>query len=70
MYDNFLLKLVKPMFNELGSENKEADRQNEKLLRLHIVTSACKLRYGKCISWARNQYYDWMQRPNPDEENP
>lgn len=70
MYDNFLLKLVKPMFNELGTENKVPDTQNEKLLRLHILTSACKLRYGKCITWSRNQYYDWMQRANPDEENP
>lgn len=67
MYDNFLLKLVKPMFNELKAENRS---QNEKLLRLHIVTSACKLRYGKCITWARNRYYEWMEMPNPDGENP
>lgn len=70
MYDNFLLKLVKPMFNELGTENRPFDMQNDKLLRLHIVTSACKLRYGKCITWARNRYYEWMQKSNPDEENP
>ncbi|KAJ8928334.1 hypothetical protein NQ314_019110 [Rhamnusium bicolor] len=70
LYDNFLLKLVKPMFNELGTVTRAYDTQNEKLLRLHIVTSACKLRYGQCISWARNQYYEWMEQPNPDERNP
>nr|XP_023013628.1 aminopeptidase N-like [Leptinotarsa decemlineata]XP_023013629.1 aminopeptidase N-like [Leptinotarsa decemlineata] len=70
LYDNFLLKLVKPMFNELTTEQRVYDTQNEKLLRLHIVTSACKLRYGKCISWARNQYFEWMQQDDPDSINP
>lgn len=70
LYDNFLLKLVKPMFNELTTEQLAHDTQNEKLLRLHIVTSACKLRYGKCISWAREQYYKWMQESDPDVRTP
>ncbi|KAG5881688.1 hypothetical protein JTB14_002171 [Gonioctena quinquepunctata] len=70
LYDNFLLKLVKPMYNELTTEEKEFDTQNERLLRLHIVTSACKLRYGRCITWARNRYYDWMQQEDPDNHNP
>ncbi|KAJ8940805.1 hypothetical protein NQ318_007891 [Aromia moschata] len=70
MYDNFLLKLVKPMYLELGTVERIHDTQNEKLLRLHLITSACKLRYSQCITWARNQYYEWMQQPNPDETNP
>ncbi|XP_057665705.1 aminopeptidase N-like [Diorhabda carinulata] len=70
MYDSFLLKLVKPMYNELGTETRVYDTQNEKLLRLHIVTSACKLRYGKCIMWARTKFYDWIQMKDPDSENP
>lgn len=70
LYDSFLLKLVKPMFNELGTDTRVYDTQNEKLLRLHIVTSACKLRYGNCISWARNEYYKWIQMADPDIANP
>ncbi|XP_072390578.1 aminopeptidase N-like isoform X1 [Diabrotica undecimpunctata] len=70
LYDNFLLKLVTPMYNELGTETRVFDTQNEKLLRLHIVISACKLRYGKCITWARNIFYQWMKQGDPDTENP
>ncbi|KAJ8917142.1 hypothetical protein NQ315_012634 [Exocentrus adspersus] len=70
LYDNFLLKLVKPMFHELTTTERQHDTQNEKLLRLHIVTSACKLRYGPCIDWARVQYYEWIRQPDPDERNP
>ncbi|CAG9853689.1 unnamed protein product [Phyllotreta striolata] len=70
LYDSFLLKLVKPMFNELQTETRVYDTQNEKLLRLHIVQSACRLRYGKCISWARSEYFKWMQTAEPDLINP
>lgn len=70
MYDNFLLKLVKPMFHELGTTQKMDDKQNEKLLRLHIVTSACKLRYGPCITWARRKFDEWTQLPDLDKNNP
>jgi len=60
IYENFILKLVKPMFDELGTSEKLSDTQNEKLLRLLIVTSACQLRYWKCTQWARNSYHEWM----------
>lgn len=70
LYDNFLLKLVKPMFHELGTTQRIDDTQNEKLLRLDIVTSACKLRYGRCITWARSKYEEWAQQTDPDKDNP
>nr|CAI5863764.1 unnamed protein product [Callosobruchus analis] len=70
LYDNFILKLVKPMFHDLGTEQRPYDTQNEKLLRLHVVTAACRLRYGRCITWAREQYYQWMHEIDPDSRNP
>ncbi|VEN47631.1 unnamed protein product [Callosobruchus maculatus] len=70
LYDNFILKLVKPMFHDLGTEQRPYDTQNEKLLRLHVVTAACRLRYGRCITWAREQYYQWMHEIDPDTRNP
>lgn len=69
MYDNFILKLVKPMFDELETSEKQDDTQNEKLLRLLIVTSACQLRYSKCIQWARFLYDQWIKSDNPDSNN-
>lgn len=69
LYDNFILKLVRPMFDELGTNEKQDDTQNEKLLRLLIVTSACQLRYSKCIQWARLLYDQWIKSENPDSNN-
>ncbi|XP_066246171.1 aminopeptidase N-like [Euwallacea similis] len=66
LYDNFILKLVKPMFDELGTSEKPDETQNEKLLRLVIVTSACQLRYSKCIQWARSLYDHWMRSDDPN----
>lgn len=69
LYDNFILRLVKPIFDEMGTTERSSDTQNEKLLRLLIVTSACKLRYWKCSQWSRTLYAQWMTMPNPDESN-
>lgn len=69
LYDNFILKLVRPMFDELETSEKQDDTQNEKLLRLLIVTSACQLRYSKCIQWARLLYDQWIKSENPDSNN-
>lgn len=70
LYDKFLLKLIGPMFDVLGTKEQPYDTQNEKMLRLHVVKLACILRYEKCISWAKQQYSDWMKLENPDESNP
>ncbi|KAF7266417.1 hypothetical protein GWI33_020248 [Rhynchophorus ferrugineus] len=69
LYDDFILKLVRPIFDEMGTIERTADTQNEKLLRLLIVTSACRLRYWKCSQWARTMYGEWMGTSNPDETN-
>ncbi|XP_019763293.1 aminopeptidase N [Dendroctonus ponderosae] len=69
IYDNFILRLVKPMFDELGTSETSEDTQNEKLLRLLIITSACQLRYSKCIQWARSLYEDWMNSDNANTNN-
>ncbi|KAL1513226.1 hypothetical protein ABEB36_002662 [Hypothenemus hampei] len=69
LYENFILKLVRPMFDELGTDEKSDDTQNEKLLRLLIVTSACQLRYSKCSQWARSSYDRWMKSDNPNSNN-
>lgn len=53
------------MFDELGTSEKTDDTQNEKLLRLLIVTSACRLRYSKCTHWARSLYDQWVKMENP-----
>ncbi|XP_050293246.1 aminopeptidase N-like isoform X2 [Anthonomus grandis grandis] len=69
LYDDFILKLVKPMFEELGTIEKPNDTQNEKLLRLLVVTLACQLRYWKCTVWTRQLYEQWMKMENPDTKN-
>ncbi|CAG9772406.1 unnamed protein product [Ceutorhynchus assimilis] len=66
IYDNFILKLIKPMFDQLGTSEEPGDTQNEKLLRLLIVTSACQLRYWKCTQWARSLYDQWMKMDAPN----
>lgn len=70
LYDNFILKLVRPMFDELGTSENSTDTQNEKLLRLLIVKSACQLRYWRCTQWARTMYDQWLKAANPDSSNP
>ncbi|CAH0553114.1 unnamed protein product [Brassicogethes aeneus] len=70
LYDNYLLKLTGPMYEELGPKDRPYDTQNEKLLRLHLVQSVCKLGYPRCVNWARAQYDNWMSLRSPDELNP
>ncbi|XP_060525881.1 aminopeptidase N-like [Cylas formicarius] len=70
LYDNFILKLIRPMFDELGTRERTFDTQNEKLLRLLIVTSACRLRHSTCTRWARGHFYEWMNMSDPDQDNP
>lgn len=70
LYDKFLLRLIGPMFDSLGTVDEAYNTQNDKLLRLHVVRLACTLRYDKCISWAKEEYAKWMKQANPDESNP
>lgn len=70
IFDDFLLKLIRPVFEHMGTKDEPYDTQNEKLLRLLGVTTACDLRYSGCISWAKGKFREWMQMADPDERNP
>jgi len=69
-FKKYMLKLVTPLYNRLGSTAKDTDEHLDILLRRRVVSWACKVDHTECVEQATENFNEWMERGDPDKENP
>lgn len=71
-YQNFLIDLIRPIYDNLfpgnGIVDYRKDSLNNKKLKKLILKTACTARYEPCLEWALSLYATWMK--NSSAKNP
>ncbi|KAF2899208.1 hypothetical protein ILUMI_06967 [Ignelater luminosus] len=70
IFQQYIISIIKPLYDELGTSEKPGESQNDKLLRSFIIKIACSNNYEPCLEWAKQKYQEWMASPEPDKVNP
>ncbi|XP_014296929.2 putative aminopeptidase-2 [Microplitis demolitor] len=60
LFANFILKLITPMYENLGFEDKATDDRLTILLRSELNYWACKLNHTICVEKSLKYFRDWM----------
>ncbi|KAF2365596.1 Peptidase M1 membrane alanine aminopeptidase N-terminal [Trinorchestia longiramus] len=60
---NYLLKLLIPLYNDVGFEDNPNNSHDVQKKRVIAVTWACALEYEDCVSNATALYANWMANP-------
>jgi len=69
-FKKYMLKLITPLYNRLGSTAQKSDEHLDILLRKKVVSWACKVEHPECVYQAIAKFDEWMERGNPDQDNP
>ena len=59
-YQNYLVKLIKPLYERLGWEEKPTDSWLDRLLRTTAISFACTRGVDACVTKAKALYAEWM----------
>lgn len=70
-FEQYLVKLIKPIYNKLGWEQKPSDTFLDRLLRTSVISFACNRGLPDCVNKAKSYYSQWMSQPdtNPIPSN-
>lgn len=69
-FEKYVLVLLTPLFEELGSVAKENEASWKENQRSLARTFLCRSGYKPCIAESQSAYKKWMEQENPDEGNP
>ena len=64
LFQNFVLSLIIPHYNDLQFGDSLSDPHLDQLLRTQILTFACDLGHSPCIEESLRLYREWMANPN------
>ncbi|XP_043210450.1 aminopeptidase N-like [Amphibalanus amphitrite] len=63
-FQKFVLKLIGPLYDRIGFEERPSDSHIDHLTRNHVVVWACSMGHPDCISKAVNMFKRWMEDPD------
>ncbi|XP_052891874.1 aminopeptidase N [Anopheles moucheti] len=70
LFKKYSMDLLENIFQEVGFE----DHRDSPLLtvykRISVLKAVCHLGHNECVNHCLRKYYEWMQQPNPDINNP
>ncbi len=57
----YLIRLVKPIYNRIGWVDKKEDSMKERSLRFQILNYACEIGLDNCIQVSKKLFNTWME---------
>ncbi|KAF0311370.1 Aminopeptidase N [Amphibalanus amphitrite] len=63
-FQKFVLKLIGPLYDRIGFEERPSDSHIDHLTRNHVVVWACSMGHPDCISKAVSMFKRWMEDPD------
>ncbi|XP_053660803.1 aminopeptidase N-like [Anopheles marshallii] len=70
LFKKYSMDLLENIFREVGFD----DHRDSPLLtvykRISVLKAVCHLGHNDCVNHCFRKYYEWMQQPNPDINNP
>ncbi|XP_017772734.1 PREDICTED: aminopeptidase N-like [Nicrophorus vespilloides] len=69
-FKDYMLRLILPLYNELGFRDSPKDPPLVSYLRNEILPRVCRLSYKSCIYNSSILFDNWRASPNPDVNNP
>lgn len=75
MLQNYLLDLLENVYKDVSPNNftDDADEGEDMLKlfkRVEILNMACHLGHRDCILESERHFHNWIEVPNPDNNNP
>ena len=65
-----MVGLMTLQYDQLGFTENDDDPMLKKYHRINILTMACSVGHPDCIEQAKSRFADWMNKTNPDSDNP
>ena len=69
-FQRYMTRLVRPLFERIGFDERSSDGHLDVFLRAKAVRWACKMDMPECIDKVTENFKDWMQGGDPDNQNP
>uniref|UniRef100_A0A182R8C8 Aminopeptidase N n=1 Tax=Anopheles funestus TaxID=62324 RepID=A0A182R8C8_ANOFN len=70
LFKKYSMDLLENIYREVGFE----DHRDSPLLtvykRISVLKAVCHLGHNDCVNHCLRKYYEWIQQPNPDINNP
>jgi hypothetical protein len=63
-------ELLEKQYESVGFEESEGDPLLTKYHRINVLSTACSVGHTDCIGKAKEMYQDWMNRTEPNSDNP
>ncbi|KFB52686.1 AGAP013001-PA-like protein [Anopheles sinensis] len=70
LFKKYSLELMEKIYAEVGFEDHPGNDLLVVYKRISVLKALCHLGSKDCVNNCIRKYYDWMQQPNPDINNP
>lgn len=65
-----MVGLLEKQYDKLGFDEQPDDPLLRKYHRINILAMACSVGHPDCVEQAKTRFADWMNKTDPDSDNP